>query len=249
MPEIARSVAVSPDWIRLAAAYLGLGSLSYPYEFRTRDSDVVVLEDICDLVTVWIIYCRNEYTVRPDDAVIIDAGANIGVFTLYAARRAPAARIVSVEPFPETHARLTETIARNKLRDRVVTREWALARHDARRTMVDGHGISQSRGMLPVGAAGGRAVDAVSLDTLLDREGLRKVDLLKMDIEAGEHEVFAGASTEALRRIRRIALEYHPGGSKERLFERIREAGFEVLRDVDMNNGSGVAEFQIVEAE
>ncbi len=94
-----------------------------------------------------------------DDTIIVDAGANIGAFTLFAARRAPAAKIVAVEPFPKTHARLTKTIAQNRLEDRVMTREWALAREDASRTMDDGDGVSQSRGMLPEGMLAGLSVE------------------------------------------------------------------------------------------
>ncbi len=50
-PEIVRIMALSPDWMRLAAAYIGLRALSYPYEFRTRNGDLVTLEDVYDLIT------------------------------------------------------------------------------------------------------------------------------------------------------------------------------------------------------
>jgi FkbM family methyltransferase len=242
-PEVTRCARTSPDWAWLTLAYLRLRRPSYPCEFRTRSGDVVVLEDLHDLITAWVIYCRGEYTVLPDDAVIVDAGANIGAFTAFAARRAPRAKIVSIEPFPTTRAKLERTIARNGLGTRVVVRDWALARSDSSRVMDDGAGPSQSRGMLPRGAGRGVPVNAVSLASLLEREGLSTVDLLKMDIEGGEHEVIAGAPPEVLRRIHRIALEYHPNGPKSELFGRLTGAGFETQRDLPVAPNSGVAEF------
>ena len=224
-------------------AYLGLRHPSYPSEFRSRSGDVVVLDDMHDLITAWIIFCRGEYTVLPGDAVIVDAGANIGAFTTFAARRAPLAKIVAVEPFPSTRAKLERTVARNGLDSRVVVRDWALARFDSSRAMDDADAPSQSRGMLPPGAERGVLVSALSLATLLEREGLRDVDLLKMDIEGGEHEVIAGTTPETLRRMRRIALEYHPNGKKKELFARIIDAGFEMRRDLPVAPDSGVAEF------
>ncbi len=46
-----------------------------------------------------------------------------------------------------------------------------------------------------------------------------------------------------------LRFEYHPNGPKRpRLFERIKEAGFELTRDLDTGKDSGVAEFQLIEA-
>ncbi|MFE4333088.1 FkbM family methyltransferase [Streptomyces sp. NPDC056831] len=45
-------------------------------------------------------YLRHGITL-PDDAVVVDVGANIGMFTLYAARHSPGARVIAVEPIAE----------------------------------------------------------------------------------------------------------------------------------------------------
>ena len=65
-------------------------------------------------------------SVRPSDRVVIDAGANIGLFACYATRRSPAARVVCIEPFPATYERLRETIRANRLDDRVTCLNQAL---------------------------------------------------------------------------------------------------------------------------
>ena len=243
--ELCRSVRRSPDWAALTAGYLGLRALRYPRVFRTRAGDRLTLGDFHDLVTAWIVFFRDEYLIDPACRTIIDAGANIGAFSLRAARAAPAARIVALEPFPATWSRLREHIGRNHLEGRVVCRPWALGRSDAVRLMDDAAGRpSQSRGLLPAGQAGGGVpVEAVTLATLLRREHLERVDLLKMDIEGAEHEVLAATPPEVLRRVGSIALEYHPVAPRAALFARLRDAGFALVRDVPIAPDTGVARF------
>jgi FkbM family methyltransferase len=243
--ELGRSVRRSPDWAALIAGYLGLRALRYPRVFRTRAGDSLVLADFHDLVTAWIIFFRDEYEIDPSCRTIVDAGANIGAFSLRAAREAPAARIIALEPFPATWSRLREHIGRNHLEGRVACRPWALGGSDAVRRMDDaGDGPSQSRGLLGGDHAGGGVpVEAVTLATLLRREQLDRVDLLKMDIEGSEHEVLAATPPEVLRRVGSIALEYHPVAPKAALFARLLDAGFALVRDVPIAPDTGVAHF------
>jgi FkbM family methyltransferase len=245
-PELWQCVRQSADWGDLIGGYLGFWRLRYPHEFRTRFGDVLTLEDFHDLVTAWIIFFRREYEVDPACQTIIDAGANIGAFSLFAARAAAGARIIALEPFPATRARLEAHLARNALGERVACRPWALGRADGSRRMNDSGGPSQSRGLFAAELPeGGVPVEAITLATLWEREQLDRVDLLKMDIEGGEHEVIGAAPLEVLRRAAAIALEYHPNGSKSALFARLAEAGFTLVRDVPNGPDSGVAHFRL----
>jgi FkbM family methyltransferase len=242
--EIVRCALLSPEWASLALGYLGLAKLGYPRTFSTRQGDRLRLENMHDLITAWIIFFRREYSVLPDARVIVDAGANIGAFSLYAARQAPHARIVALEPFPSTASRLRSTIEANGLASRIVWREWALGASDGLARMDDAAAPSQSRGLLADGTANGLPVETLSLGTFFERERLDHVDLLKMDIEGSEHQVFSHAPPDVLRRVDRIALEYHPNGSKASLFDRLRSAGFVVTHDHSTSDNSGVAGFQ-----
>lgn len=246
-PEVIRCARHTKDWPAISAAYLGFRSLSYPREWRTPDGDVMTLRDFHNLTTAWIIFNRLEYHVDPSCRSIIDAGANVGTFTLYAARRAPDSKILAVEPFPETRAQCVEHIEKNGLADRVVIRPWALGKADGRGFMNEDDGTpSSSRGVIETNSATGRVVETVSLETLLERENLKHVDLLKIDIEGSEHDVFLSASDETLRKIDRIAMEYHPNASKSILFDRLIRGGFRVDKDVSDHPDGGVAHFSRV---
>jgi FkbM family methyltransferase len=241
-PELLQCMRQSADWGTLIGGYLGLRALNYPHEFRTRSGDVLTLNDFHDLVTAWIIFFRREYDVDSDCRTIIDAGANIGAFSLFAARAAASAQIVALEPFPATRDRLEAHLNRNGLSNRVTCRGWALGGADGLRHMDDSSGPSQSRGLC--GENQGVPVETITLATLWQREGLDQVDLLKMDVEGGEHEIILATSPELLRHCDAIALEYHPNGSKADLFGRLFDAGFALVRDVPNGLNSGVARFR-----
>jgi FkbM family methyltransferase len=48
------------------------------------------------------------------ESVLYDIGANVGIYSLYAARRAPGARVVAFEPHPINHAALVHNVVLNR---------------------------------------------------------------------------------------------------------------------------------------
>ena len=59
--------------------------------------------------------------------------------------------------------------------------------------------------------------------------GEPKIDLLKVDIEGAEIEVFKGASSEVLSHVKRAAIEFHDilrPGCKEAVLDVLRKNGF-----------------------
>ena len=80
LPEVWRCIRRIDDWPAIVPAYVGLRSAPLPLKTRTRAGTALDLEEFYDIETLWQIYCREVYDVRPDDRVIIDAGANIGLF-------------------------------------------------------------------------------------------------------------------------------------------------------------------------
>ncbi len=133
--ELLRCARDCRGWAPITAGYLGLREVAYPYPFRLRDGDSLTLERFEDLTTAWLVFIRRDYTVDPSSRVIIDAGANIGAFSLFASRVAPAARIIALEPFPSTFERLAETVRANERTERIVCRPWALGGADGQRLM------------------------------------------------------------------------------------------------------------------
>jgi hypothetical protein len=89
--------------------------------------------------------------------------------------------------------------------------------------------------------SGEQAVRVTTLQTIFDQNNVDEVDLLKIDIEGGEYKSLLTADIPTLRRIRRIALEYHPG-PKQDLFDHLSKA-FSCELDRPDGNGYGIAAF------
>jgi FkbM family methyltransferase len=62
------------------------------------------------------IYCGNNITISPGD-IVLDVGANVGVFSLFAAKQG--ARVYACEPIPETFAALQKNVALHHLTDQI----------------------------------------------------------------------------------------------------------------------------------
>jgi hypothetical protein len=75
-------------------------------------------------------------------------------------------------------------------------------------------------------------VEPFRLGDILDQAAFDRVDLLKMDVEGAEGEIFATVSDAALSRIGTALVECHPsaGGKSEIIAERLARSGMRVAR-------------------
>jgi FkbM family methyltransferase len=158
---------------------------------------------------------------------VIDAGAHVGGFALWAATRSEC-HILALEPNPATRELLEHNVRTQHLQERVVVRPWAVAGSRGRRRLrpaVD----SAATALVEDGARGDVEVDAIALEDVIEGSGFPRIDLLKMDIEGAEHGVFASAGDDALRSVTTWIVECHPvpGAGIGRIAERLRAAGFE----------------------
>jgi FkbM family methyltransferase len=158
-----------------------------------------------------------------------DVGANIGFFSLMAARLVgPNGRVVSFEADPEIFARLRENLARNQFTNAHVEQKavWSEAasvsfeRVDPETSPDRGHGHVSPNGSAP----GTITVEAVSLDQYTDFHPAP--DFLKCDVEGAEVEVFQGA-TKSLSRKRPICLvEMHSLENHRALLDQFASHGY-----------------------
>ncbi len=160
--------------------------------------------------------------------VFVDAGANIGAFTLPAARLVgPEGRVVAIEMMPETVLRLRDHARDNGLTNiRVVDAALAdagghevIARVPARRAGQ----ASIVRQDFGPGALSEQRVRTVTLDEVT--AGLERIDLMKVDLEGAEALAFAGGR-DALARTRCLIFEQWPGQADTRSADIARAAGF-----------------------
>ncbi len=118
-----------------------------------------------------------------------DVGANVGAFTILAAGVA-GATVVAFEAAPDTYETLARNVRLNNFGDRVKTLHAAAGRSEGTTQFSTGLGTENHI----VSGAGANGTVTVRMTTL-DKELAGNVpDVLKVDVEGFETEVFAGAA-------------------------------------------------------
>jgi FkbM family methyltransferase len=232
LPEISRCRKHARQWLRLTTAYVGLNG-QLPFEIDIPSGSFEFREK-ADIATFWLIFYRAVYPVRPSDRVIIDAGANIGAFTLYALKNAEQAKLISIEPAPDSCKRIKSMLSANGLESRCTIFEAALGDHPGETTIELDVGSQFRRTGLS-----GHPVKMITLDSVIPPDV--SVDLLKMDVEGAEYGILPSLSPDTLRRIRRIVLEFHPQASARAAVDPLEANGFKLTRYQDDGGGYGVA--------
>jgi FkbM family methyltransferase len=127
-----------------------------------------------------------------EDAVVLDIGANVGLYAIHAARSDASVIAHAFEPVPSTFASLEANIFRNEVFDRVVANEMALA--DSAGTVHitrDFHSSNYVTG--PNSALATVEVSCSTVDDYVRSVSLDRVDFIKIDVEGAEAAVLAGA--------------------------------------------------------
>jgi FkbM family methyltransferase len=171
----------------------------------------------------------------------IDVGANIGFYSVLAAKTCPQRRVLAVEPNPEARRRLIDNLARNRVEE-AVTVFAGLASDspgEAGLNLIEGMEEYSSMGRIVHAAVAGEAtrrleVPAETLDRLVARFELTP-GLIKIDVEGAEKLVLDGAA-ETLKRFRPVILsELSPallgpmGASAAAIIAQLEHLGYRVV--------------------
>jgi FkbM family methyltransferase len=182
----------------------------------------------------------------PEGGTVLDIGANIGLFSLCAARAAKPAAVYAFEPHPDNFRLLRENIALNRLGRRIHALPHAVAGAAGERVLhVE---TAMGRHSLVAGAGPGLRVSCVTLAGVLDAHRIGGSVCLKIDCEGAEHEILGGAPPGVLDRLQAIGGEYHDVGGRDlfdALARRLSAAGFDVRRTKRNRHGDGGLFFAI----
>lgn len=156
------------------------------------------------------IYVRNYPHERGAPKIVVDVGANIGVFSLLAAHRWPEAQIFAYEPAPDNFAWLDRNLRTCRAR-RITCYPLAVAGTPGNsrfylKAESGWHSLYQD------GAESSITVQAVTLETVLACTGARRIDFLKLDCEGAEYEILSERQALLSESVGFVAMEYHKVG-------------------------------------
>lgn len=161
-----------------------------------------------------------------DARVILDVGAYVGHYALFAAASNPDARVFAFEPVPEIRSRLLDNLALNAGLD-VTVLPYAVADQPGQaRFHLGGEHLPSSSSLSPSweGIATSIDVTVVDLDGLAaEREIVDQIDLVKIDVETAEPAVIAGMTNILERSRPTIISEVLPGPGAEGGYQRMSD--------------------------
>jgi len=173
--------------------------------------------------------------IRPG-MTVVDAGANIGYYTLvFADLVGPAGKVISFEPDPDLFEAASENVRRNGKSGMVELHNCALGAQPGELYLERGHVNSGDNRLRRSGPDMTRAV-AVQVMRLDDVPASEKVDWIKVDVQGWECDVFEGM-VQTLARNRKtlqICFEFWPHGIRQagrdpiEVLEILRRCGYSV---------------------
>ncbi len=226
LPELVRGTRISRSLGRPLARYTG--------RFRMRDSTVLLLRPYSmDLGIFHEIWDHERYTAGSISVVarhgtIVDIGAHIGLFSLFASKVLQANRIISVEPDSANFELLSKNISANHVENASLVKA-AIAGESGEKRIYNTSSNTGGHSLYARGVSS-TAVRTVSLTELFKASSISDCSLLKMDCEGAEMEILENAPDKLLRNVSAISLEYHlddyPRERLERLKTRMQTLGF-----------------------
>ena len=168
------------------------------------------------------------YGIQPND-IVVDIGAHVGVFTVFAAKKARNGMVYSYEPEPSNFEQLRKNIALNELKNVKEMKVGVAGKEGTRIFYVS----NQHTGGNSIIKVPGKKIKAhfTTLKNIIDKNRLDAIDFLKIDVEGAEYEILFNTPKEYFKRIKRIGLEYHDWMTKKKgadLKRFLEKLGFKV---------------------
>jgi FkbM family methyltransferase len=171
----------------------------HPVYLRNRTSDIQVFYQVL---------FKREYLLgqKFSPKVIIDLGSNIGLTSVFYKNIYPEATIIAVEADKGNYHVMSENL---KDYENVYLYQKAIWNKSTLLSIEDngldhwGYEVKENN------TSNKNVVESISMDQLIKNHNIELIDLLKIDIEGSEHELFENNYENWLPRVKTIVIELH----------------------------------------
>jgi FkbM family methyltransferase len=220
--------------------------------FKFRKGSIIKIrnienkEDTSGLGMIWEIFIRRNYTPRGFEInlkdTVIDIGANIGIFSLYASKIAKEGKIYSYEPFNIHYKRLSDNIQLNNLKN-IFSFNLAVCEKKGKKDLFISN---QSSGMHSLvfnnDSKEKISISCTTLKDIFKENKIKECNFIKIDCEGSEYNILYNSPKNVLNKIKKIALEFDNIDKEKRnclqLKKFLEQNGFEVkIRGAQQHQG------------
>jgi len=200
------------------------------------------MKDRTTILSIKEIFGDEIYPIKQDQHnKIIDLGAQAGIFSIYAAFKCPTARIYSFEPDEDNYSQLLRNISLNNLEKRILPFKKAISNSNKKMKLYLDKSSSRSHTLFSTGK-NFILVDSVKLDKLFSSLKIARCDILKVDIEGAEYEVFYNLNHTFFNKINLLFMECHDLHKINKRYEKnsmkefLLSKGFSIIRELPKEN-------------
>jgi FkbM family methyltransferase len=159
--------------------------LNAKYKVRAGTADRMIITEVCVDET----YNPKGFEINSQD-IVLDIGAQVGIFSVFASKFAKEGKIFSFEPVPENFEGLKENIRINDSKNITPLQVAISDRKGTKNLFISensgGHSFYES---ISRGSGKKVKVSTISLNDFIKENKIKKVDYLKMDCEGAEYSI------------------------------------------------------------
>ena len=219
-----KSRKIFKNWYIYPSIYYKIINKTHPI-FETKTGlKIKIRKDSTDLMAlthVWLIeeYKTQNFQIKNND-VIIDVGAHIGLFSLYASQFCKTGSIYSFEPVKENYDLFLENIQMNSLKQ-IKPFNLAVSSSNSDITLYlnedeSGHSMF-SESLKSITAK------STSLQKFFDDNHIQNCNFLKLDCEGTEYEILETLPISYFKKIEKIVIEYHMADTHPELLSKLKK--------------------------
>lgn len=214
-------ISTYSDWWKVIPPFNKFYNKISEHSVTLRTGTVMHIRNIFgyDLPILYEIFTKDEYNLNnlilPHGAVVFDVGAHIGSFSVAVHDKYTDAVLIAFEPHPDNFAFLQKNAPFARCINKAIA-------GSAGTVHLGDHEASPSYAL----SDSGIAVEAVTLGSHIAQ--VPHVDLLKVDVEGAEREIFENLEPDMLAKVDRIVMEIHSPHKGEWFVLLFEKAGFEV---------------------
>jgi FkbM family methyltransferase len=215
-----KAIRVIKNWYLYVALYFNLIKNEHVI-LESRNGIKIKLRvnstDIMAFTHVWLLheYDRTEFVITDTD-IVIDIGAHIGLFALFASQFCKNGKIYCFEPVKENFELLESNLMLNNIKN-VIAVNAAISTNNEKITIY----LNEDESGHSMYVTGTKKIEVKSftLQNVFDSNKLEKCNFIKIDCEGEEYKIIDSLSTPYFDKINKICIEYHFVDTKPELLE------------------------------